>query len=86
MSDTQEWGGSQDQPTQTYNTEAEASTPAPQPLGDTTLRIVGFPSHREITVDDVVVTREPTDVPADKVADVFKAARAAGIRLEVLPQ
>lgn len=72
--------------------EPDTDTVPSQSVQDTpqssgvSLRIGGFPHHRELRVGDITITREPQEVPADKLEDIFAAARAAGYRLEVEPQ
>lgn len=52
----------------------------------TKLRVSGLPFNDSLTVGDITITRDGTDVPADKLEEVQRAAAEADMPLEVVPQ
>lgn len=54
------------------------------PTGVVVLQIGGLQYNDSLKCGDIVITREPTEVPVDKVKDVYAAAKAADMKLEVV--
>jgi hypothetical protein len=50
------------------------------------MRVTGLANYTSFTAGDLVITRDPTDVPAEQVEDLLAQAQAADFPLEVVPE